>query len=746
MSKKRRKTSGRVRKKERRSDSKEAKLAIKQGNYDKAIIILQSAKSDIQIERKNTALAELYFQRAHRYTDSHPEQALADFDRAASLKTEDALYAYHMGLAYHRNQQLDKAIEWYANSLERDNNFERAVFALALAHHENGDDVQNLPIWQRLTEEQNSYVSENNDYADDLLKGLTASDNKNWDVAETHFQAVITDKDNTLFVHALAYDHLGRLALRHDNTAIEQASNYWKQAYDNGSRSTILLDNLALAYVLRIEADFQANGILSIRDLLQEALQYFPEHPRLQEIQSYLQLQSGYDAANENNWKVALTAWESVKNAEGEVARRLAANMGLAYEKLDMWQAAADSWREFAKRRGRKEGAVNWLTPQQVARLWSRISSLYMRAGDEDEAITTLQTALKYDKDDLEMGVELARRYAEVGRMEASHNQIDRVTKKHKNSAKALAFKAELSEVAPQGWSYINRQAMSAWEKVIATDDESYMSIARENLKQLYLGEFKKMANWGFDKKMALDFAKEGLKAFPDFSYLRAMYIGALMDADKSKKEIQKQVNQIDITDEDSLHRLVDLFHIFGREEMASALLIKAKKTAPLTAQFYASIGSCAINREQYDLADDYFEDALELADNEDDKKHALIDKAMAYSSNQLNEKAEPILKDVLKQDRKFGPAHLAYAFLSVEKEDIKDAKWHLKKAERWAKDTDNEEILAVIEEMRFSIDNPFARLLPPGFDPSMLPPDFLDMALDGGFDMFDDFDDEDFG
>jgi len=743
MSKKRRKTSGRIRKKENRSNADHAKLAIKQGNYDKAIIILQSASSNMQEDRRKAALAELYFQRAYRYYDTNSRQALEDLRQAAKLKADDALYAYHLGLKYHRDNQLNEAIEWYDHSLNRDANFERALFPLALAHQENGDDIQSLPIWQRLTDEQKAYFSDDDETADDLLQGLNAATSKKWEAAETHFQAVIADKSSISSVRAIAYDYLGRLTLRRDDTIIEQAIKFWNKAYHLGLRSTDFLENFALGYIIQIEAIFQADGILA-EDLIQEAIQYFPDHPRLQEIQSHLQLSSGYMAATENDWQAALSAWQAVNNAEGEVARRLSANLGLAYEKLEMWHEAAVSWREFAKRRGRKEGSKNWLSPEQVARLWSRISNLYMRVGEEDEAITTLQTALKYEPDSLDMGVELARRYAESGRVEASHNQIDRVTQKHKKSPKALAFKAELSEIAPQGWGFTNHQAMTAWDKVIQTGDEGYVDIAQQRLKDLYLDEFERLATWGFDPKMALKFAEEGLKKFPDFSVLRAQYIGELLEAKKSNKQIKKQLDQIDLTDENALHRLVDIFHIFEKPQLASDLLNRANTHTPLKADFYTGVAGCAVNREQYDIADGYFADALKVAEDENETKSVLIDQATTYASNGMYKEAEILLKGILKQDAKFGPAHLTYAMVNIASGDEKDAKWHLKKAEKWAKEVNEQEMIEMIEEIRFEMDNPLARLLPPGFDPSMLPPDFLDMALDGGFDMFDDFDEED--
>lgn len=743
MSKKRRKTSGRVKKRGIHANIKQINLAIKQGNYDKAIIILKSSKSQMKEVPYKTALAELYFRRAHRYYGTNSRQVLADLEQAATLMPDDALYAYHIGLKYHHNNQLSEAIKWYAKSLERDATFERAVFSLALAHQENGDDVQTLAVWQQLSAEQQAYFSEDGGKANELLKGINALSNQDYPVAESHFQKFIDNQSSPALTGAMAYDYLGRLALQRDNNALEQAQDYWQKAYDAGLRSETFLENYATLYVILIEDTIRTDGINAATDLIEQGLKRFPDHPRLQEVQSYLQLQSGYDAAGNNDWESALKAWNSVKNASGEVARRLAANMALAYEKLERWSEAADSWREFARRRGRKEGAQNWLSPGQVARLWSRISNLYMRDGDEEEAITTLQTALKYDADNPDMGIELARRYAEAERFEASHNQIDRVIKAQSGNAKALSFKAELAEIAPLGWSRGNEQGMRAWEAVIDTGDEAYVTIAEHRLKQLYLDEFSNASSWYYDENANIKLCEKGLKRFPEFSELRANYIGALLHAGKSKKKIQKELDLIDLSNERALHRLIDLIHIFDETKMAEDLLKKANANAPLGTEFYTGIANCAVNREQYDIADGYFDHAVEICQDEDEQKRVLVSKASAYGSNGLHKEADAILKKVLRQDARYGPAHIAYALIKFTDENIKDAKWHLKKAEKWAKETGDRETLDVVESLRFRFENPLASLLPPGFDPSMLPPEFFDMDIDDLLDSMEDVDEE---
>ncbi len=745
MSKKRRRTSGKVRK--QKTNTQQIKLAIKQGNLDKAILLLQGAKGAVKDSKRFQALAELYFQRAHRYLTLHSKQAESDFKRAIDLRPNEALYRYHLALFYHRQGDLDRAITSYRAVLHQSPDFTRAILPLAFALQEQGQNVKKDAIWGQLTPEQQAIFTGDESLSNDLMKAVAAMQKQDWDTARKILQDVLTDKTQGDYTRGLAHDYLGRIALEVNSDELETAITHWRTAYQLGLKSDTLTDNLTLAYVLQIEATLANNETQRATEQVQEAIDLFPTHPRLQEIQAHLLLESGYQKALANDWEMALEQWEEIVNAEGELARRLTANMAIAYEKREDWEPAADSWREFARRRGRKEGAANWLSPAQVARLWSRISNLYMRVGMEDDAITTLQTALKYDPDDLEMGVDLARRYAEVGRVEASHNQIDRVLKKHKKSAKAHAFKAEVSEIAPQGWGFINHQAIKAWETVIELEDDAYDAIARQRLQDVYLEAFARYMRFGhLNGNEALRFAEEKLKKFPEFSLLRADYIAGLLSTQAKEKKVQQQLDLLDVKHERALHHLIDMSHIFERHDIAETMLKRAEADNTVDTTFYVGIAQCAIDREQIDIANTYFDRAMELAVDEEERINVKVNHATAYMTNGMIVEAEVILKEVLEDDPESPIANVTYAVIYVDRENNRKARQHLDRAEKSAKARNQQEVLAMVSRVRFQMDNPLASMLPPGFDPSMLPPgmdieDLVNMMEMFGID--DDFDDD---
>ena len=746
MSKRRRRTSGKVKKSKTQLNA--AKQAIKQGNLDKAILILQSLKGQIDEQKRMIALAELYFRRAHRYAEQRPEQAQDDFEHAVKLRENDVIYKYHLALFQQRQAQSDAAIANYRTILEQDADFERAALSLAFALQASGNVPQQDPVWKQLPQEHQALFTEDAVTSNALTKALIAGDNQQWEQAIEHLMTVIKN-DNKAHVQALAHDYLGRFLLQNDPENLQTALSHWRTAYQLGSRSETFVNNLALAYTLHIEGLIVHDDTTTALEYTQEAIQIFPEHTRLQDIQAHLLLRVGYNEAIKHNWQSALNYWDKVENAEGEVARRLVANKAIAHEKLEAWGAAADSWREFARRRGRKEGAVNYLSPDQVARLWSRISNLYMRVEREEDAITTLQTALKYDPDDLDMSIDLARRYAEAGRFEASQNQIDRVVKKHPQSAKAYAFKAEVADIAPRGWGLINTEAIESWEKVIDLNDDSFDAYARQQLQQSYLEAFARLMNFSFNPSQPLSFAREKLDKFPDFHLFRADFAGALMNVDSADEVIQEQIDLLDLTNEPALLHIMVLCHVFERDALAKTILQRADDLGAVTFDFYGLIAHNVLQEGLTDIGIAYFEEGQKHAPDDEKRQNLRLLQASTYVEVGMYDEGEAVLKEMLAQDPDFGPAQLTYAMLYLNKGNSSRTKFYLSKAEKWAQAHNHSEMLQIIESMRFQLDNPLASLLPPGFDPSLLPPgmdveDVLNaLGFDDDFDYFDDDDND---
>lgn len=763
MSKKRKKTSGRIRKSNHNETAREVRQALKAGQYDRAIIALNTSKAKqlIPDERRQAALAEAHFRRGLRYRESYPREATQDLLKAVDLQPEDPLYSYHLGLLYHHQGDLAAALKMYRNTLALDDQFQRAALPLLLVLRANGASTAELQAeaaWAALNyEQQTLFMRQVPGEMGGLPAAMAAMQRNDIDQAEAQFGEVLKGKRVPNSHKAFAYDYLGRIAASRDD--LHTAMNHWQKAQQLGHRDATFLENLALLYVLQAESHIAAGNHQAAFDLAEQANANALDHPRLADIHAHTALTLGYDAARAGNWNGALRYWHRPQMATGPSARALAANMGLAYEAVEDYGAAADAWRDFVKRRSKKEGSENYLTPEQVGRLWSRVSALYAQDGQIDEAVDTLRTALKHDPDNIEINLQFARRLAEAGSIEAAHNQIERMMKMAPDHIEVLVLRAELWELEPPRgyYSWDGGFGIPQWEDVLNAGDEAYASLAKQHLENLYLRQVQQMILFG--NRRALSTIQDILKKYPDLHEIRVSLIELLYSQNK-QKAIWEEINKLDLTNLAVLHQLIDTVHIFDQHADAEKILNMAEEQQPLTSGFYEGVAYCAIDREQPDIAQKYFEAAIKLTDDDDERKNICVKMAQEYYTQKMYDQARELLDAVLEEDPGFGPAHLGMAaIIHNEKGNKTQAKRHLRKARSWGKKENDEMLLMEVDELMFYIDNPLPPLggLPGLPSSTTLPPELRRVietmspdelaALFGGMldDRFDDDDEEDF-
>lgn len=706
------------------SPIQQAKRAFQRSDYNLAIDLLEEFDGD------KSALAEIYFRRAQKNLFQSPTQATADLVKAAELVPTDALYAYHAGLAYHREKDHAQALHWYREAFKRDSGFKRAALPLAIALLETGKKVEQDAVWALLDESQRLLLKADN--AQDALSFIAQGD---WAGAQTALEAMLARSLPPLAEAVVRY-YLG--VARHRQGDVTKALEYWQKAFNQGFDTPHLRENLALTYVQRAEEALRGGKLDEAQRYIQRGLEAAPDHPRLVDIHQYVALQNGYTFAEQGQWKKALAAWQSVKNAQGPNARGLAANTALALERLERWSEAADAWREFVKRRSRKETSEYWLSDQQVARLWERISALYIRDGNAETAISTLQNALKYQPDDVTLGLSLIRCYLEVGRIDAAYNQLDRVLKKHPQDVDALVLKAEMAENIPRRSPFpeMSISGIDEWKAVYATGDETYAPLAKQRLQTLYEELISAPMFW-FTYDDIKRQITEALEMFPDSHYLRARLVDFMLQHKAKMPEVRAQIAKIDLTDQDALHQLIDAWHIAKRPEEAAALLTQAHQLKPLDADFYLGIAGCALHRQQSDIAQLYFDNAVALTANEDERKKVRSIIGFTFAQQGKADKAEAIWRDLLREDPAYGEAHLMLAVLEVQRQNVKAARSHLQSADKWARQHKDQEMLEHIESIRMLLDSPIPFMS--GLNPFAPPPPF------GNFDDFDDFDVDEF-
>lgn len=676
--------------------------AFKKADYQQAIQEWSRVLEDPDIkpslrDKVEQALAEAYFRYGQHILFADAPRACELIESAAKLCPGDPLYAYHTGLAFHRHARFEEAITWYQETLRRDPDYVRARYPLALALTESGQDATRDPIWNELDTAQQARLKclPGNDH---LAQGLLYISQENWDSAQAVLGRAL-EEPISLLAKGLAHYYLGVLAMRLEDK--QKALEHWQRAHDLGLATNAISHNLASLYSELIDQAIAAGDTgraASFISLCQDIVpEYLPEN-----TQYTAQFMSGYSYARQGRWKEALTSWKDLKEIPGAQGRTAAANVAVAYEKLGEWEQAAESWREFARRRSRKTGSADWLPPDQVARLWSRIAALYMKAGMPEESASTLQNAIKYQPDDPVLLLALAHSYIDQERYEAAENRVDEVLSQSPQNGEALMLKATLAEIKPFWMSFFGGETpgVKEWERVEQLNDETYTPIARQRLEEIYEEDFDRKIHFRHYSEAAKT-ARKRLERKPDDPMRRALFIRALIASKAKKKEIERHVEQLDLTNEDALHQLIDGWHDVRDHREAQKLLDRAEKLKPLTPGFLLSIAECAFDRDDVDIAESYLAAALDRAHEPLEHKKNRVKIGHLYMSQKKPAKAKSVWEAVLEEDRYFGPALHAMSFLAVFDGDLKQARRYLTLAERWAQQNSDTKLLEAIAEGR---------------------------------------------
>ncbi len=734
----------------------QGKIAFKRGDYAGAVQFWEEqfaafSATDPLRAKLSAALAEANFRRGQQIAHQDPAEALKLLLRTSALQPADPLYRYHAALATHRSGALDQAITLYRETLAVSPTFKRAAYPLVLALGAAKRNVTGDPAWALLNESERARI-ERRAPNDPIAEGLSAYAAGNFDQAEARLSSAANLPATTTPAPAIgvAEYYLGALAGRRGDSA--GALQHWTLAFERGLDSLSLRNNLVLGLTVESESALLAKTTAEALDSIERGLIVAPVNKRLLDMQGYIQLKSGYEWAQRGNWEKALLEWDKVENASGANARYLAANRAIAYEKLENLTEAAEAWRDFVRRRPRTGDSGDNLTPEQVGRMWSRIASLHMKAGDPDEAISSLQTALKYQPDDPKLGLALTGCYIGAHRIDAAFNQIDRVLKSQPKHIEALVLKAELSESAPRRGFY-NLEAApgtTEWENVLATGDETYRPIARERLAELYDESIDGLDSFGGQPQFITKICERAIAHLPDNHYLRARYVFFLLKwGKKNFTKARELIAQIDFADLDAMQTLVRGWLNIDEHDEARAVITKADAIKPLLPDFFLDLGEGALDAKQPQIAETYFAEALRRCHDTDPRARLTVQTGIAtiYVDHKQAEKAVSILTEVLKADPAFVSAQVALAFAYFVQGDIKRGKQILKDAERAARKAKNQEMLEEIRQMQRMINSPFMGMFGSPFgggSPPMNTAGFPDIFGAGAFDE-DDFDDDNF-
>lgn len=437
--------------------------AFQSGRLDQAIALWAPLASSDPAVR--TALAEAHFRRALAPGSPH---ALDDIRRAAEFAPHDLRYRFHLGRLQHQAGEHAAAEAAY-----------RAVLAAEPGH------VEAARLLALLTLERHPYAQLQG------MPGLTP-EALAWAAPA---QAVIRGQVPTTDESPLGrlWRGLGRLATR-DPSALpmladerqlpapalhglrryyrglaaalagdsEQALRLWQQLFSMGEKPGRLEQNLAALVHERLAAAYES-GDLPAAAALARNWAALADGPAFDELRVLVLDRSAHAAAATGNWDRAAADWEAAREILGRgqglgSPQPILHNLALAYERLEEWEPAAESWRALLRTRPRKRSAEDAAAEARWAWVRKRIIECYRRAGRPDEAVTVFRQALKAEPNDLELRIQLADALMANQQERAATNELQRILQIDPQHPEALlrmaiaqserGFYAEAEEIA----------------------------------------------------------------------------------------------------------------------------------------------------------------------------------------------------------------------------------------------------------------------------------------------------------
>jgi tetratricopeptide (TPR) repeat protein len=711
--------------------------AFKGEDYQRAIDTWERVARQTPSMRPTSALAEAYFRRgvARLYGKSPaPEAGLNDLQKASELQPGDACYAYHQGLAFHRQGDPASAIRLYRAARQVGGSFAaRAAYPLALALLQQGEPPAGAPVWPDLTAEEQAMLSQTGAFrrrpyalapdAPPLWHTLVALDNDQHELAAAGLEQALAGDTNPA-EKEMAHYYLGVLAARREDW--ERTRRHWGQIRSAGLDTPYLQDNLGELFHRLAEERLAGEDIEGALTAVEETNRFKPNGKKLDLLLSQVYQRLAHQAASVKQWKTALDHWESAVAADG-YSFRLAYNLALAFEQNEDYVAAGEMWREALRRRPRRVDHPDAISDEQVARLWQRAADAYRRADEYEEAIRVYRQAVKWNPDNIEARLALAEELLTDGRGQAAENELGRILERDPDNVPVLL---RLGEVIAQGRSWWNRgAAIRHWERVLEL--KPHNAIARQLLVDHFRDLGESAESWG-NYLHALEMYQKALTYQPDNSqtlatlgscYFRAnepalardhldrALVNARADLDAYSAIIQawidasdsEQAWQVTAQAEAVITTIPNEFYLFqaasclrkGWSDLARPWLVRAEEQAPPDVAMLMIIGEMAATLGAVEIGREYLQRAL----------------AAGYQP---------------------GDIHLLSGILDAKEENMRSAKKHWKMAERIARKTRDHDLAERIERARFIFVGPlslFGRMaMDPGLD---LPLPLLDLFAD---------------
>lgn len=719
--------------------------AFGERDYTKAIAAWERVRRQTPDMLPPSALAEAYFRRGVRriYEAGEHQAGLKDLNQVAELQPDDPRTTYHLGLAVHRQGDLEEAIHHYEAVRQGGGEFaRRAAYPLALALLQCGEDPARYDIWHDLQDGEQVMLDEVStfkrrpytlsDQAPPLWRAMAVLDAGEDDRARAALDTALEEATGPV-ERQLAHYYRGVLAAQEEDW--EKAMRAWNAARAAGLRTERLETNLQEGYHRLAEERLAREDVEGALLAGEEALRHGSSYPSLEELVSQAHQRLAHRAASDGRWAEARDHWEAADATE-DGSFRLAYNLALAYERSEEFLAAGERWREALRRRPRRADHPDALSDDQVARLWQRAAEAYAKAGHLDEAIQVHRNALKWNPDHLETRLTLADALLLNDQSEAAENELRRILDRDPDYIPALI---RMGQVVSEAWPWWWGSPIPYWERVLELDPDH--AVARRLLVDYCQEMAGRAAHWG-EPDRALELYQNALEHEPGSARVLAA-LGSLHLRLGEREKAEPYV-------EEALERASDDLVVYET-------VIRARYDVDDPAEAWRVMGQAeeAVDTIPYEF---YIAQASYCIDYVDEAVPLWLDRAVEKAPpgapvfvvigemalmNDAFDLAQEYLERAIASDQAPGQAHLLLGIIAVREGDTVSADMHWNDAMRIARRDDDEDLMERVEGVRSAFYAP-PELLdlidrfgpdPFGDDPFSDFPEFLDDDLDDDVD-----------
>jgi tetratricopeptide (TPR) repeat protein len=651
---------------------------------------------------------------------------------------DDPCYAYHLGLAAHRQGDLDLAIRSYHVARREENEFaSRAAYPMALAQLQRGEDPSSQTVWSALSDQERAMLSQASAFgrrpyvlssdAPALWHGMVALDCGSQEQAQSLLEQALQDSASAL-EKGIGHYYLGVLAAQEDDWA--ETGRRWNAARVAGLKSEWLKANLGELYHRLAEDRLQGDDVEGALEAATESARHKPDDKRLGDLLSQAYQRQAYQAASDGDWEKALERWTEAV-AVGGSSFRLAYNLALAYEQTEDFVAAGQAWREALRRRPRKASHPDAISDEQVSRLWRRAAIAYHKAGEYEKAADVYRQALKWNPSDLETRMVLAESLLNDGRVVAAQNELNRILERDPDNIPALLRIGEA--IAESGQWYQRIAAPRYWNRVLELDPDN--ASARQLLADYFQDDAENLVSWG-NYRLAVEKYRQALQYQPQNARVLAALGRCYLEMDdlKSAQSFIEQAQSIAPRDLEVYDEIINAWIWQGDADRAWAAMSQAEATIEtIPFAFYIMQASHCIESDYDELVYPWLERAVEKAPPGEPVFTAVGEMAVMAGASEI---AREYLERAVEARQEIGQAYLMLGILSATADhDLDAANRYWNRAERVARKERDAELDERIDMARAMFSAPFglfdllmrAPFLPPGIDLDGFPFDFFD-------------------